>query len=70
MPLHGHSRENIRPNWTLNDCADMLIEILDSLHIPRVIAIGHSWGSMTILRAAHKHPLKDLNLLDCVICLF
>lgn len=56
MPLHGNSRENIRPNWTLNDCADMLIEILDSLQIARVFAIGHSWGSMTILRAAHKHP--------------
>ena len=56
MPLHGVSRENIRPNWTLNDCAEMLIEILDSLKIPKAIAIGHSWGSMTILRAAHKHP--------------
>ncbi|MEJ0101018.1 MAG: alpha/beta hydrolase [Bacteroidota bacterium] len=56
MPLHGDSRENIRPDWTLNDCGNMLIEILDSLQISRVIAIGHSWGSMTILRAAHKHP--------------
>jgi pimeloyl-ACP methyl ester carboxylesterase len=34
----------------------MLLEILDNLQIPRVIAIGHSWGSMTILRAAYKHP--------------
>jgi len=56
MPFHGDSRENIRPDWTLNDCAEMLIEILDILQIPRVIAIGHSWGSMSILRAAHKHP--------------
>jgi 3-oxoadipate enol-lactonase len=56
MPLHGESRECIKTNWTLDDCADMLIEILDRLLIPRVIAIGHSWGSMTILRAAHKHP--------------
>ena len=56
MPLHGASRENIRPDWTLDDCANMLIGILDSLQIPKVIAVGHSWGSMTILRAAHKHP--------------
>ncbi len=56
MPFHGDSRKNIRPDWTLNDCADMLVEILDSLQISRAIAIGHSWGSMTILRAAHKHP--------------
>src|ERR1700744_1930543 len=44
MPLHGESRENIKPHWTLNDCAIMLIEILNSLDIPRVIAVGHSWG--------------------------
>lgn len=56
MPLHGDSRENIKPHWNLDDCATMLIEILDSLQIPRAIAIGHSWGSMTILRAAHRHP--------------
>lgn len=58
MPLHGESREITNPNWTLNDCADMLIEILDSLQIPKVIAIGHSWGSMTILRAANKNPKR------------
>jgi len=56
MPMHGDSREDIKQNWTLNDCANMLIEILDSLQIPKVIAVGHSWGSMTILRAAHRHP--------------
>jgi 3-oxoadipate enol-lactonase len=58
MPMHGDSREDIKQNWTLNDCANMLIEILDSLQISRVIAVGHSWGSMTILRAAHKHPAR------------
>jgi pimeloyl-ACP methyl ester carboxylesterase len=56
MPLHGKSRENIKQNWTLHDCAEMLINILDSLKIDRVIAVGHSWGSMTILRAAHSYP--------------
>lgn len=58
MPLHGDSRKNIEPNWSLNDCANMLIEILDSLQIPKVIAVGHSWGSMTILRAAHRQPAR------------
>lgn len=56
MPLHGESKKNIKQNWTLNDCADMLITILDSLHINKIVAVGHSWGSMTILRAAHKYP--------------
>lgn len=56
MPLHGKSREITKTDWSLADCADMLIEILDSLKISKVFAIGHSWGSMTILRAASKHP--------------
>ena len=56
MPLHGESRKITNPDWSLNDCADMLIEILNGLQISKVIAIGHSWGSMTILRAASKHP--------------
>jgi len=34
----------------------MLLEILANLNIPKIIAFGHSWGSMTILRAASKQP--------------
>jgi len=56
MPLHGESKINIKKNWNLNDCATMLLEILDSLNIEKVIAVGHSWGSMTIIRAANKNP--------------
>lgn len=65
MPLHGNSRADIKPAWTLNDCADMLIEILDSLKLTKVIAIGHSWGSMTILRAAHKQPERFASIGLC-----
>lgn len=65
MPLHGKSRENIKADWTLKDCAKMLIEILDSLQIEKVIAIGHSWGSMTILRAAHTHPERFFSVGLC-----
>jgi pimeloyl-ACP methyl ester carboxylesterase len=50
------SKQLSKNDWTLNDCADMLIEVLHGLQLPKVIAIGHSWGSMTILRAAHKNP--------------
>lgn len=56
MPFHGESKHNIKSNWNLNDCAEMLLEILDSLKLDKVIAVGHSWGSMTILRAADKTP--------------
>ncbi|GDX48650.1 hypothetical protein LBMAG25_14680 [Bacteroidota bacterium] len=56
MPLHGMSRTITKSDWNLQDCASMLIEILDSLKVSKVIAIGHSWGSMSILRAAYQHP--------------
>ncbi|MBK8848137.1 MAG: alpha/beta hydrolase [Bacteroidetes bacterium] len=65
MPLHGNSRKNIKANWTITDCSNMLIEILDSLKISKVIAIGHSWGSMTILRAAYKHPERFASIGLC-----
>ena len=65
MPWHGASREIAKENWTLSDCADMLLEILDSLQIPRVMAVGHSWGSMTLLRAASKQPERFASLGLC-----
>ncbi len=55
MPHHGSNRQN-SVGWNLDDCASMLLEILDNLNISEVIAIGHSWGSMTIIRAAAKEP--------------
>lgn len=56
MPMHGMSKVLSKNDWTLNDCADMLIEILNGLQLTKVIAVGHSWGSMTILRTAHNNP--------------
>ncbi len=53
VPMHGKSKTNIKKDWDLDDCAKMLLEIIDSLKLEKVIAIGHSWGSMTILRAAN-----------------
>jgi 3-oxoadipate enol-lactonase len=65
MPWHGESTQNISKNWSLSDCADMLIEIVESLKIPKIIAIGHSWGSMTILRATDKNPEKFVSIGLC-----
>jgi pimeloyl-ACP methyl ester carboxylesterase len=65
MPFHGSSKSITKENWTLDDCAGMLLEIMDAMHIDKVIAIGHSWGSMTILRAAHKNPDRFLALGLC-----
>jgi 3-oxoadipate enol-lactonase len=55
MPAHGNS-DNVGQDWNLNDCADMLICIMDELAVQRCVAVGHSWGSMTALRAAVRFP--------------
>jgi len=65
MPLHGASREISKTNWTLNDCAEMLLEIVHHLQLSRVFAVGHSWGSMTLLRAANKQSERFEGLLLC-----
>ena len=55
MPAHGKS-DNVGFDWTLEDCVTVLVEILEELKIERCVAIGHSWGSMTALRAAVAYP--------------
>jgi len=65
MPLHGDSRQITKANWNLDDCGGMLLDILDYLKIPEVIAVGHSWGSMSILRAAARAPERFESLLLC-----
>lgn len=56
MPHHGKSKDITNRNWNMDDCANMLLEVLDNLEYKKVYAIGHSWGSMTILRTAVKEP--------------
>ena len=65
MPFHGRSREIRKRSWTLDDCSVMLIELMDALGIEKASAIGHSWGSMTILRAAVTHPERFVALGLC-----
>jgi 3-oxoadipate enol-lactonase len=55
MPAHGGS-ENVGFDWRLDDCVAMLLRILDELEVKRCVAVGHSWGSMTALRAAVQYP--------------
>lgn len=65
MPWHGNSKENIANKWNMKDCGNMLLEILDSLEIKKVVAIGHSWGSMTILQASSIYPEKFASIGFC-----
>lgn len=55
MPAHGKS-DNVGFDWVIEDCVTVLVEILNELKMDRCVAIGHSWGSMTALRAAVSHP--------------
>lgn len=65
MPLHGQSKVITNENWTMDDCSNMLIEILDSLEVEKCYAVGHSWGSMTILRAASQNPDRFIGVGLC-----
>lgn len=55
MPAHGES-DNVGRRWELRDCEIAMIEMLDAIGIERCIAVGHSWGAMTILSAATRNP--------------
>lgn len=57
MPLHGKSK-GVQKKWTVEDCGRMLLQVLDSLEIQKMIAVGHSWGSMTILQASSIEPAR------------
>ena len=56
MPLHGLSKEAGQNAWDLADCGRLVIEILDGLQFKLVIGVGHSWGSMSLLRAGNLAP--------------
>lgn len=55
MPNHG-SNGPVGVNWSLADCVKMVPEIITGLGHEKVIGIGHSWGSMVLLRAASDRP--------------
>ena len=65
MPLHGQSRLTTNENWNMDDCSNMLIEILNSKGVEKCYAMCHSWGSMTILRAASQNPDRFIRVGLC-----
>lgn len=64
-PGHGRSA-TIRHPFTLEDCADAAVEVLDALEVPSAHWAGLSWGGMTGMRVALRHPsrLRSLALLN------
>ncbi|MBU3699132.1 MAG: alpha/beta hydrolase [Candidatus Kapabacteria bacterium] len=65
MPFHGKSKQIIRRDWDLDDCVELVVEVLDVLGIEKAAGIGHSWGSMTLLRSAVRHPHRFASLGLC-----
>jgi len=64
-PGHGRSAPARRP-YSLEDCADAGVEVLDALEVDVADWAGLSWGGMAGMRVALRHPtrLKRLALLD------
>lgn len=64
-PGHGRSARVERP-FTLEDCADAVVDVIDALEVERAHFAGLSWGGMTGMRLALRNPsrLRSLALLD------
>lgn len=64
-PGHGRSARVEAP-FTLEDCADAAVEVMDALGVEQTHFGGLSWGGMTGLRIALRHPgrLRSLALID------
>ncbi|HEU5109401.1 MAG TPA: alpha/beta hydrolase [Micromonosporaceae bacterium] len=54
-PGHGRSSPLTR-TFTFDECADVLVEILDALGIERAHVLGNSWGAMIGGTFAARHP--------------
>jgi pimeloyl-ACP methyl ester carboxylesterase len=64
-PGHGQSGTSPR-HYTLEDCADAAIHVLDDLGIDRAIWIGPAWGGHVGIAAARRHArrLRGLVILN------
>lgn len=54
-PGHGES-EHLDRTFTLAECADVVVELLDHLGAERAHLVGNSWGAMTGGAFAALHP--------------
>jgi 3-oxoadipate enol-lactonase len=66
----GHGRSAPPPGaFTLEQCADAWIEVLDAVGATDpAVFVGLSWGAMTALRVALRHParVRSLGLLSAI----
>jgi 3-oxoadipate enol-lactonase len=64
-PGHGRS-ETPRGDYTLEECAQAALQVLDAFGFEKAVLVGLSWGGMTALRVALRAPsrVRALALLD------
>lgn len=65
-PGHGGS-EPLRSGFTMDDCAEVLREILDALDLPDCVLLGNSWGGMMggVFAAMYPERLRAAVLMNC-----
>jgi len=54
-PGHGRSAP-VRGRYTLDDCIDAAVTVLDAAGVERAAWVGLSWGGMVGMRLAARHP--------------
>lgn len=54
-PSHGES-ELLDRRFSLDDCADAVVDVLDAENIDQAMVAGLSWGGMTAMRLALRAP--------------
>lgn len=60
-----HGRGIRSENFTLDDCADDAIAVLDALGIERAIVVGYSMGGASAQVLWHRHPERVAGLVLC-----
>jgi sigma-B regulation protein RsbQ len=64
LDLGGHGESGLNRNvWTIDDFAGDVIAVIDSLHLNKVILIGHSMAGGIIINVASKTPSKIIGLI-------
>lgn len=66
----GHGR-GLRTNdrFTLEDCADDVVAVMDQLSIPSVTAVGYSMGGPIAMLMSKQHPNRVHSLVLCATAL-
>jgi pimeloyl-ACP methyl ester carboxylesterase len=64
LDLGGHGASgHSRSSWTIDDFAGDVIALIDTLHLSKVVLVGHSMAGDIVLDAAEKIPEKIIGII-------